>query len=460
MVSRLDWLNAMSSADERRSKALSVVRGRGHGLNGQRVTRFTLGILTRVVLMVVYGSCLRFHTILGAAGKIVGRAWRSRESSSDQADLLVIGTFYTRNWCTAHLSPLARVPGVRKVYAVVDGPVEALPNVVYVHPPRWMVCLCGRAVSKFFTALGLALEHRPVLVMGYHLFPNALTALLTAAVVGARSVYQATGGPNELIGGGWQSENVLVKKLAWPAPQLEAMVRAVVRRFDVIVVRGQRARRYMIETAAGRNVQIIPGSIRTHRFCSAPHARSLDVVWVGRLVPIKQPEQILAVLAEVKRRRGRLKAVIVGDGPLLEPMRRRSDEVALSEDVLFAGYIEDVERVLTDAKVFLLTSRSEGLSIAMAEAMAAGAVPVVPDVGDLGELVRTGETGWLIDPGKVSDYADRICALLDDAGLWTRVSAAARQAARDLNDVSSVARRWEALISVKAVPRTAQGAGP
>lgn len=230
--------------------------------------------------------------------------------------------------------------------------------------------------------MGLALEHRPVLVMGYHLFPNALTALLTARMLGARSVYQATGGPIELIGGGWQSENVLVKRLAWPALLLERMVRAVVRRFDVIVVRGQRARRYMIERAGGRNVQIIPGSIRTDRFCSKPHDRSPDVEWLGRLVPIKQPEQILAVL------------------------------------------------------------------------------PVVPDVGDLGELVRTGETGWLINPDQVSDYADGICALLGVAGLWTRVSAAARQAVRNFNGASSVSRRWEALISAEAMPRKAGGAGP
>ena len=96
----------------------------------------------------------------------------------------------------------------------------------------------------------------------------------------------------------------------------------------------------------------------------------------------------------------------------------------------------------------------------MAEAMAAGAVPVVANVGDLGELVRPGETGWLIDPDDVLDYADRICALLGDTGLWTRMSAAARQAARDFNDVSSVARRWEALISATAVARQAEGAGP
>jgi glycosyltransferase involved in cell wall biosynthesis len=294
--------------------------------------------------------------------------------------------------------------------------------------------------------------------MGYHLFPNALTALLTAAVVGARSAYQVTGGPNELIGGGWQSENVLVKKLAWPAPLLETVIRAVVRRFDVIVVRGQRARHYMTSIVAGRNVQVIPGSIEADRFGAGVEERSLDVVWVGRLVAIKQPEQMLAVLAEVKRRRGRLKAMIVGDGPLLESIRRRTEEMALSENVSFAGHVEDVERVLTDAKVFLLTSRSEGLSIAMAEAMAAGAVPVVPEVGDLGELVRPGETGWLVHPGQVSDYADRICALLADAGVWGRMSDAAKRAACNFNDVAAVAQRWEVLISAKTMPREPLGA--
>lgn len=420
--------------------------------------RFALGILTRTVLMAVYGSCLGLHAVLGAVGKVLGRR-RSHDGNAGPYDLLVTATFYTRNWCTAHLSPLARASSVRNVYAVVDGPVEALPNVVYVRAPPWLARLCGRAVAKLLVAMGLALARRPTLVIGYHLIPGALTALLTAAVIGARSVYQATGGPSELIGGGWQSENVFVKKLAWPAPLLETMIRAVVRRFDVIVVRGHRARRYMMETAAGRNVQIIPGSIRTDRFSSTRHDRSLDVVWVGRLVPIKQPERILTVLAEVKQRRGRLKAAIVGDGPLLEAMRRRAAEMALSDDVAFAGHIDDVERVLTDAKVFLLTSRSEGLSIAMAEAMAAGAVPVVPDVGDLGELVRDGETGWLIDPDRMSDYADRICALLGDDGLWARVSAAARQAVRDFNDVSSVARRWEALIAAKATPSRANGEG-
>src|SRR6266571_4344555 len=170
MRSRLDWQYGVRTVNERLSDAPSVARGHGH--HGQRVRRFALGILTRIILMVVYGSCLGLHATLGVAGKMVGRAWRSRESKSGQYDLLVIGTFYTRNWCTSHLSPFARVSGVRQVYAVVDGPVEALPNVVYVRPPQWMVWLCGRAVSKFITAMGLALEHRPVLVMGYHLFPN------------------------------------------------------------------------------------------------------------------------------------------------------------------------------------------------------------------------------------------------------------------------------------------------
>jgi glycosyltransferase involved in cell wall biosynthesis len=97
--------------------------------------------------------------------------------------------------------------------------------------------------------------------------------------------------------------------------------------------------------------------------------------------------------------------------------------------------------------------------MAMAEAMEAGTATVVPNVGDLGELVHNRETDWLVNPAHVSGCADRICVLLEDAELWSRVSAAARRAARDFNEVSSVARRWEPLISREAISPNAEDAG-
>src|SRR6185369_4829766 len=112
-----------------------------------------------------------------------------------------------------------------------------------------------------------------------------------------------------------------------------------------------------------------------------------------------QPDHLCEVIRRVALRRPSLRVVIAGRGPLLELLKRQVKKDQLESVVRFVGHVEKVERLLTRSRVFLLTSRSEGLSIALAEAMMAGAVPVVPDVGDLSELVIDGKTGWLVAPG-------------------------------------------------------------
>jgi len=113
----------------------------------------------------------------------------------------------------------------------------------------------------------------------------------------------------------------------------------------------------------------------------------------------------------------------------------------------FAGHVERVEGFLSRSRIFLLTSQSEGLSIALAEAMMAGAVPVVADVGDLSELVINGETGWLIEPGNFDEYSDKITALLGDDQLWNEMSKNARELAMQNNGLDSVVRRWQNLMA-------------
>jgi glycosyltransferase involved in cell wall biosynthesis len=133
-------------------------------------------------------------------------------------------------------------------------------------------------------------------------------------------------------------------------------------------------------------------------------------------------------------------------------MKRQVAELGIERNVRFVGHVERVERLLTRSRVFLLTSRSEGLSIAMIEAMIAGAVPVVPDVGDLSELVIDGKTGWCVQSGNFEEYADKICALLDDRNLWEKMSREARDYALMKNGVESVARHWQTIFSRTVAP--------
>ena len=123
-------------------------------------------------------------------------------------------------------------------------------------------------------------------------------------------------------------------------------------------------------------------------------------------------------------------------------MHARAVETGVAGHVEFAGKIEDVEARLARTKTFVLTSRTEGLSIAMSEAMAAGVVPVVADVGELGDLVRSGVNGFLVPPGRITEFAERIVTLLSDRSLWSRASAAAVKSVLDYNGKEAVAARW------------------
>jgi glycosyltransferase involved in cell wall biosynthesis len=94
----------------------------------------------------------------------------------------------------------------------------------------------------------------------------------------------------------------------------------------------------------------------------------------------------------------------------------------------------------------------------MAEAMAAGVVPIVANVGDLGDLVTNGVTGYLVTPNNVLEFVQRAALLLQDAELWSRQSAAVTQAAMRHASVDVVAAKWTQnltrLVAVSAAPRT------
>jgi len=101
--------------------------------------------------------------------------------------------------------------------------------------------------------------------------------------------------------------------------------------------------------------------------------------------------------------------------------------LGLEESVDFLGTRDEIEHVYRSARVFVLTSRDEGLSVAMTEAMASGLPAVVSDVGDLGDLVRDGRNGHLVPVGAIDNFVDKIGRLLDNKRYYTSLSRAARE---------------------------------
>jgi glycosyltransferase involved in cell wall biosynthesis len=416
----------------------------------QRPVRKLMGVL-RSVLPYAVVACVYLGTLVVCQMSRLAprRAWTPTRR------IVATATFFNSQWFLSHVIPLTR-SGVDEVIVVTEQPLRPLARVRFWCPPRWLTRLVGRTVSKFASLLACGFYLRPDVFVGYHLFPGAISALIVARLLGRPACYQMTGGPFEVLGGGVYDENRLLAKLGRPSRLLERLAIAIVRQFDLVVVRGSGARAFLTD----RDVHppaVITGSV------NFPHSSSVverahDLVFVGRLVPIKQPLQFVEIVADLRRLLPGVRAVVVGDGPLLNATHKRAIALGLEHSLHFVGKTEDVESILTRSKIFVLTSRSEGLSIAMAEAMAAGVVPIVANVGDLGDLVTDGVTGFLVTPNNVLEFVERAALLLQDSDLWARQSTAAMHAVRRHASVDVVAAKWThaltRLVATSAAHRT------
>jgi glycosyltransferase involved in cell wall biosynthesis len=384
-----------------------------------------------ILLVGVYGFTWLVAVVGGA---IPRRRWKPN------GRIMVTGTFHNPNWYLSHVTPLAR-SGVEEVILIVDEPQLPLDRVRFVCPPKWVARLISRAGAKAIWMLFAGIRYRPDLYMGYHIAPGACTALVAGKLLGRPSCYQMTAGPVEIIGGGFEAMESVGGALGQPSKLIERMALAVVRLFDLIVVRGTKAKEYLTAQDIEGSVDIITGGVDGHR--QWPHAdREIHLIFVGRLSAVKQVHQFIAVVGGVRRAVPNLRAAIVGDGALRADLQRYTEELSLTNNVEFLGKRKDVELILARSKVFVLPSRDEGLSIAMIEAMTFGAVPVVADVGELGDLVIDGVNGCLVQPNNIDQYVKRIVALLQDRALWAQYSGRAIEEARKHCDIEVVTGKW------------------
>ncbi|MBD3368555.1 MAG: glycosyltransferase [Candidatus Eisenbacteria bacterium] len=150
------------------------------------------------------------------------------------------------------------------------------------------------------------------------------------------------------------------------------------------------------------------------------------VLFAGRLVGDKRPFDALDAFARVARRRSDVRLVIVGDGPLEEPMRARVDR-ELEGRVTFCGRLDGLRDALAAADVLIVSSRREGMPHVVLEAMAAGTPVVATAVSGIPEIIEDGETGVLSPPGDVAALSSRLLDLLDDEGRRVGLARSARR---------------------------------
>lgn len=189
------------------------------------------------------------------------------------------------------------------------------------------------------------------------------------------------------------------------------LVRRLTHRF-VAVSEDIRSRLVRYEGLDARQVQVIYNGVapatalqpcdRTRRRAQLGIGSADFVVGtVGRFDPIKNLPMLLSAFAEAANEFPRITALLIGDGPQRPAIERQVADAGLQARVRLPGHRDDARQLVQCLDLFVLCSFSEGTSVALLEAIAAGVPVVVTAVGGNPEIVVAETTGWVVPSGNV-----------------------------------------------------------
>ncbi len=235
--------------------------------------------------------------------------------------------------------------------------------------------------------------------------------------------------------------------------------RALARVTDELIAVTPRVRQELLDMGIGRpdRFSVVPLGFDLERFAdAAAHRGELRselgvpaeapmVGIVARLVPIKAHEVFFAAARRLHAARPDMRFVVVGDGERRAELEQLVTTSGLQGVTHMLGWRADLARIYADLDVVALTSRNEGSPVALIEAMACGRPVVSTRVGGVPDVVRDGETGWLVDMDDADALAERVMDVLDLPDRGAEVAAAARRAVHDTYGADRLVGDVEAL---------------
>jgi sugar transferase (PEP-CTERM/EpsH1 system associated) len=204
--------------------------------------------------------------------------------------------------------------------------------------------------------------------------------------------------------------------------------------------------RYMIEQGIpATRVQTIWNGIDLTRFAYQGPCDDGPIVTVARLSPEKDIATLLRAVPPVLAAFPEARFEIAGDGPCRAELAQLAAGLGIQERVTFHGEMRDIPALLARARLFVLPSQSEGISLTLLEAMARGLPVVTTQVGGSPEVVEQGVTGVLVPPRDPAALAHAITPMLADPPRARQMGLAGRQRVETCFDILKVTAQYESL---------------
>ncbi|MSR75711.1 MAG: glycosyltransferase family 1 protein [Planctomycetes bacterium] len=186
-----------------------------------------------------------------------------------------------------------------------------------------------------------------------------------------------------------------------------------------------------------------------------PSEHFLLVGLVGRLIPQKNPDLFLEGVRRVVPHFPQARFVVLGDGPLLAPMRAKAEELGIAQAMCWYGFRNDARELLRGLDLLVNTSVVEGMPFSVIEAMFAGLPVIGTRIPGLLETVADHASGVLVPPGDGEILGGAMCAALSDRARLHRFGLVGRERAQLLFHARGMAARIASIYELPAAVESA-----
>ncbi|MDR2269605.1 MAG: glycosyltransferase family 4 protein [Sphingobacterium sp.] len=190
-----------------------------------------------------------------------------------------------------------------------------------------------------------------------------------------------------------------------------------------------------------KNIVVIPNA---HTFLPAvPASLSCKhALAIGRFDYQKGFDQLIEAWKTISERYPEWTLDIYGEGPLKEELTNQIIQLGLSGRIILHRPVKNIMDIYLGCAMLLMTSRYEGLPMALLEAQACG-IPMVSFACKCGprDIIRQDKNGFLVAEGDLVDFAEKVCLLINDQQLRIAMGNTARKMSENFNE-EYIMRQW------------------
>ena len=247
----------------------------------------------------------------------------------------------------------------------------------------------------------------------------------------------------------------------------------VLRRFPCIVAVSDSLRQELIAARLSPDrICVIPNAIDVARFAEGAVDRAAEwrrraaepgapvILTVGRLYRQKGLEYFVQAAAQIHHEVPQARFWIAGEGVHRGQLEAQIQSLGLEGVVTLLGGQRDIAAIMAASDVFVMPSLGEGFGYVLLEAMALAKPVVATRVGGMPEIVRDGETGWLVPPRQPAAIATAVLKILNDPDLGARFGAQGRKLVASRFGATQVAAQMAQVFRRVAATRGSESADP